>query len=159
MSDTSSETPRSAPPLDFKQIKEDSAKSASGEKRQKLNTQIQADYARLLSIKMRSPERWQTFLSLVRAEQEASKQHQRHYRESTRQAWLKAHEAVEYHTINRMVMKLDKSYLDLKGTIHDAKELGKAYEEIPLGFQRAVEGLINEGYTGYPVSSEEKTAA
>jgi hypothetical protein len=133
--------------------RKDFANSATGEMRRKLDTQIQADFDRLLTIKTQSPEKWQTYLSLVKAKEIASERHHNIYRESTRQAFLKARDALENHPFYQLVRKLSGNCFHLKMAVNVAKELGKPYEEIPPDYSQAVDRLLKEVETRNPVPS------
>jgi hypothetical protein len=161
MSDASSEFMQPAP-IDIRVpvYRKDFANSATGEVRKKLDREIRNDYIRLLGVKTHAPEWWQGYLRLVRAAEEASERHHRIYRESTRQAFLKARAALENHQLYQLVIRLDRNFdTHLKEAVRVAKELGKPYEEIPPDFSQAVERLLREAETGYRVPSEEKKAA
>ena len=138
--------------------RKDFANSAAGEMRQNLDTQIKADFGRLLTIKTQSPETWLAYLSLVKTWREASERHHRIYRESTRQAFLKARDAVENHLFYRLVRRLDGNNFHLKVAVNVAKELGKPYQEIPPAFPQAVDNLLTEADTGNPALLEQRAA-
>jgi hypothetical protein len=161
MAEVSSEI-RQPAPIDIKLplYRKDFAYSATGEVRRKLDTQIQVDYTRLLTIKTQSPDRWQAYLSAVRNDREANERFGKSYRESTRQAWLKARNTLENHPLYKLVRRLDTNFdTHLKEAVQVAKELGKPYEEIPPDFAQALERLLKEADTGNPVPLEHKAAA
>jgi hypothetical protein len=100
-----------------------------------------------------------TFTQLSRwHRREASERHHRIYRESTRQAFLKARDTVENHPFYRLVRRLDGNNFHLKVAVNVAKELGKPNQEIPPAFSQAVENLLTEADTGNPALLEQRAA-